>query len=544
MKNEESRVKNTSSKKVFIKILQIHFFFVSLHSSNTVVVAQLVRASDCGSEGRGFESHHPPLKKRRNFVSFFFCIFAEKKIIRMFNKDIYINRRNQLRKEIGSGLILLPGNQESSYNYPKNTYRFRQDSNFLYFFGLNEPNFVGVLNADTGEDWIFADDFDMDDIIWMGDMPKVSELSASVGVTHVAPMNDLQKMLANAPVSQRIHFCMPYREATRYQVSRLVGIRYEAMKNFASEPLVRAIVKQREIKADYEIAEIEKAVDVAHEMHTTMMKLAKNKGIYEYQISGRVEGIAMEHGGTVSFPVICSINGQTLHNHYHGNKLAEGRMLVLDAGAELDNGYCSDITRSVPVGGKFNERQRAIYEIVLEANTKSISVCKAGIPYRDVHFVACLTIAEGLKKLGLMKGDLLKAVEVGAHALFMPHGLGHMMGLDVHDMENLGEDFVGYDNETQRAKEFGTAYLRCGKKLKEGFVLTVEPGCYFIPQLIKQWRNEQKFTEYINYDEVQKYIDFGGIRIEDDVLITKNGCRVLGKPIPKTVAEIEALMAE
>jgi Xaa-Pro aminopeptidase len=341
---------------------------------------------------------------------------------------------------------------------------------------------------------------------------------------------------------RQVHFCNPYRGETLRQVSKLVGLHYDSVKDYVSKPLIRAIVKQREIKADYEIVEIEKAVDIAYSMHTEMMKMAKNVGIYEYQIAGRVEGITMEHNGTVSFPVICSINGQTLHNHYHGNKLAEGRMLVLDTGAELDNCYCSDITRTVPVGGKFNDRQKAIYEIVLDANLKSIQICKPGMSYRDVHFAACLTLAEGLKKLGLMKGDMQKAVENSAHALFMPHGLGHMMGLDVHDMENLGEDYVGYDDETTRAKEFGTAYLRCGKTLKEGFVITVEPGCYFIPQLIKQWKNEQKFAEYINYDEVEKYLDFGGIRIEDDVLITKDGCRVLGKPIPKTLAEIETMM--
>jgi Xaa-Pro aminopeptidase len=462
----------------------------------------------------------------------------------MFTKDIYINRRNQLRSDLKSGLILLPGNQDVSFNYPKNTYRFRQDSNFLYFFGLNKPNFFGVLDIDSGEDWLFADDFDMDAIIWMGDMPKVSELGNSVGVKNTVPKADLQKVVEKAVrEGRRIHFCDPYRAETRHQLSWLVGIRSDHLKNYTSKDLIRAIVKQREIKADYEITEIEKACNVAYLMHTEAMKMAKNIGTYEYQIAGRVEGIAMEHNGTVSFPVICSINGQTLHNHYHGNQIPEGRMLVTDAGMELDNGYSSDITRTVPVGGKFNDRQKAIYEIVLEANMKSIEMCRPGIKYRDVHLLACLTIAEGLKKLGLMKGDMKKAVEEGAHAMFLPHGLGHMMGLDVHDMENLGEDFVGYDDETKRAKEFGTAYLRFGKKLKEGFVLTVEPGCYFIPQLIKQWHNEHKFEEYINYDEVMKYLDFGGVRIEDAILITKDGCRVLGKPVPKTVADVEKLMA-
>jgi Xaa-Pro aminopeptidase len=462
----------------------------------------------------------------------------------MFTKDIYTNRRKQLREDVSSGLILLPGNQEAIYNYHKNTYRFRQDSNFLYFFGLNKPNFVGVLDVDTGEDWIFANDFDISSIIWMGDMPKVSELAASVGVANSAPTSELEKMVQKAVhEGRRVHFCNPYRSVTIQQISQLIGFRYKSVADFCSKELIRAIVKQREIKADYEITEIEKACDVAYLMHTEAMKMAKHVGTYEYQIAGRAEGIALEHGGTVSFPVICSINGQTLHNHYHGNQIAEGRMLVLDAGAELANVYSSDITRTVPVGGKFSERQKAVYEIVLEANMKGIEMCKPGIKFKDVHLIACLTIAEGLKKLGLMKGDMLKAVEVGAHALFFPHGLGHPLGLDVHDMENLGEEFVGYDEETKRAKEFGLGFLRFGKKLKEGFVMTVEPGIYFIPQLIKQWYDEHKFEDYINYEEVFKYLDFGGIRIEDDILITKDGCRVLGKPIPKTVADVEALMS-
>jgi len=461
----------------------------------------------------------------------------------MFTKEIYTNRRAQLRADVTSGLILLPGNKDASYNYPKNTYRYRQDSNFLYFFGLNKPDFVGVLDVDSGEDWLFANDFDMNAIVWMGDMPKVSELAASVGVKNSAPKAELKTLIDKALADGRkIHICDPYRSVTRYELSQLLGTGYETVKDLVSGELIQAIVKQREIKADYEIVEIEKACDVAYLMHTEAMKLAKNVGIYEYQIAGRAEGIAMEHGGTVSFPVICSINGQTLHNRYHGNKLAEGRMLVLDTGAELPNCYSSDITRTMPVGGKFSERQKNVYNVVLAANMKSIEMCRPGITFRDVHFEACLTIAEGLKNLGLMKGDMGKAVEAGAHALFFPHGLGHMLGLDVHDMENLGEDYVGYDKETQRAKEFGTASLRFGKKLKEGFVLTIEPGCYFIPQLIKQWKDENKHADFINYDEVEKYLDFGGIRIEDGVLITKDGCRVLGKPVPKTVEDVEAMM--
>jgi len=293
----------------------------------------------------------------------------------MFTKDIYTNRRNQLRADVKSGLILLPGNKDASYNYPKNTYRFRQDSNFLYFFGLNKPDFVGVLDVDSGEDWLFANDFDMSAIVWMGDMPKISELAASVGVKNSAPTSELQKMIEKAIADGReVHFCDPYRSVTRHQVSQLLGFDYDSVKEHTSKELIHAIVKQREIKADYEIAEIEKACDVAYLMHTEAMKMAKNVGIYEYQIAGRVEGITMEHGGTVSFPVICSINGQTLHNRYHGNQITEGRLLVLDAGAELKNGYSSDVTRTMPVGGKFNDRQKAIYEIVLDANMKSIAM--------------------------------------------------------------------------------------------------------------------------------------------------------------------------
>ena len=302
------------------------------------------------------------------------------------------------------------------------------------------------------------------------------------------------------------------------------------------------MVKLRSIKSEEEIAEIEKMVDVAYLMHTTAMKMA-HPGIVEQEIAGTVEGIALANAGPVSFPVILSINGQTLHNHYHGNTLTEGRMMVVDCGCESEETlYSSDITRTVPVGGRFSQRQKEIYEIVLKANLNAIEAIKPGIKYREVHMLAARTIAEELTKLGLMKGNPADAVAAGAHALFFPHGLGHMMGMDVHDMENLGENYVGYDEETVRATQFGTAFLRLGRTLQPGFVLTVEPGIYFIPALIDQWKAEGKYIEFINYEKVETYKDFGGIRIEDDVLVTVTGNRVLGKPIPKTVAEIEELM--
>jgi Xaa-Pro aminopeptidase len=301
------------------------------------------------------------------------------------------------------------------------------------------------------------------------------------------------------------------------------------------------VVALRSVKEKLEVEEISRAVDITREMHTTAMKMA-HPGIFEREIAGRIEGIALSHGTSVSFPIILSVDGQTLHNHYHGNLLEAGRMMVTDAGAETVNHYAGDITRTVPVGGKFNRRQKEIYEIVLEAENGSIEQIRPGIPYRDIHLGAARIIAEGLKNLGLMKGGVDEAVEAGAHAMFFPHGLGHMMGMDVHDMEGLGEDNVGYSDTVKRSKQFGTAYLRLGKELEAGYVLTVEPGIYFIPALIDKWRSEGKFTEFINYDKVENYKDFGGIRIEDDVLVTPDGYRILGKPIPKTISEIEEIM--
>jgi Xaa-Pro aminopeptidase len=338
---------------------------------------------------------------------------------------------------------------------------------------------------------------------------------------------------------QTIHILPTYRGDTVIQIADLLNINHNKVKELVSEELIKAVVSLREIKDGYEIAEIENAVDVAYDMHTTSMKMAM-PGIVEQEIAGRIEGISLSGGGPVSFPIILSVHGETLHNHHHNNILQTGQMMVTDAGAETLMNYVSDITRTVPVGGKFNQRQKEIYEIALKANTEVIKQSKPGILYRDMHFLAAKTIASGLKDLGLMKGDIDEAVQQGAHALFMPHGLGHQMGLDVHDMEGFGEDYVGYDDEIKRSEQFGLAFLRFAKKLKKGLVLTDEPGIYFIPALIDLWKSENKFADFINYEKLESYKDFGGIRIEDDLLITDTGCRVLGKPIPKTVAEIES----
>jgi Xaa-Pro aminopeptidase len=460
----------------------------------------------------------------------------------MFDKKVYTKRRNKLKNRIDSGIILMPGNSEASFNYPANTYHFRQDSNFLYFFGLDHPDLAGVLDVDNDKDYIFGNDVDMDDIIWMGPQPLMKDRAAGVGVENTKPFGTLVDFLNDAIKSGRkVHFLPPYRGEQLVQLKQLLGFLTARVNDYVSQELIMAVIELRSIKDEYEISEIEKAVDIAYDMHVTAMKMAM-PGMIEREIAGTIEGISLAKGGPVSFPIILSINGQTLHNHYHGNTLVEGRMMVTDAGAETTMHYASDITRTVPVGGKFNQRQKEIYQVVLDANVKSIEAIRPGITYKSIHLLAAKTVASGLKKLGLMKGDVDEAVSQGAHALFFPHGLGHMMGLDVHDIEGLGENNVGYDNEIKRSGQFGLAFLRLAKKLQPGFVLTVEPGIYFIPELIDQWEAKKKFEEFINYDKISDYMDIGGIRIEDDVLVTDSGYRVLGKPIPKTIEEIERVM--
>jgi Xaa-Pro aminopeptidase len=459
----------------------------------------------------------------------------------MFTASVYAARRNNLRSLVSSGIILFPGNPEAAMNYAANTYHYRQDSNFLYYFGLDHDGFAGVLDIDNDRDIIFGNDVDMDDIIWMGPQPSVKDQAAAVGVSHTEPLSNLEAYVRGAiSKGRKVHIVKPYRGKVLIWLESLLGVHHSQVKDYISEELIRGIVKMRSVKEEVEIKELEKAIDIAYIMHTTGMKMAL-PGVVEQEIAGAIEGIALSHGGPVSFPVILSVDGQTLHNHYHGNTLREGRMMVIDAGCETGLHYASDITRTVPVGGKFSHRQREIYEIVLKANVDSIKAMKPGAYYKEMHLLAAKTIASGLKELGLMKGDVNEAVAQGAHALFFPHGLGHMLGLDVHDMEGLGENYVGYDSTVSRSNQFGMAFLRFARKLEPGFVLTNEPGIYFIPALIDQWKSEGKFTEFINYEKVETYKDFGGIRIEDDVLVTAEGHRVLGKPIPKTVSEVEGL---
>lgn len=459
----------------------------------------------------------------------------------MFDKEIYQKRRNNLKMKLKSGVAIFPANSEAPLNYASNTYRYRPDSTFLYFFGLNQPDLFAIVDIDNNEEYLFGNDIDIEDIIWMGNLPTISERAESVGISKTYPLQKVQSFIDELRSRKRaLHYLFPYRGKTQIHLQSLLGFDMDVLKKNASEPLAIAVSELRSKKAPEEIEEMDKIVDVAGLMHTTAMRMAR-PGTIEREIAGTIEGIALSHGSGVSFPVIVSKHGETLHNNYYGNTLKEGDLLLTDAGAESLRFYASDITRTTPVGGKFSQKQKDIYEIVLAANMKAIEICKPGIYYKDVHLSVARVIADGLKSVGLMKGNMEEAVAAGAHALFFPHGLGHMLGLDVHDMENIGEKYVGYDASVTRSSQFGFAYLRMAKKLEVGYVVTDEPGIYFIPALIDLWKSESKFKEFINYDIVETYRNFGGIRIEDDVLITDNGCRIMGKPIPKTVAEVEAI---
>lgn len=457
----------------------------------------------------------------------------------MFKAATYIERRKLLRKSVGSGLMIFLANEEAPMNYPANTYHYRQDSSFLYYFGLASPGLAAIVDADEGRDTIYGTDIGIEDIIWEGQLPKIKDRALEAGVRRTRPRSAFDQDVRQALAAGRtVHYLPPYRPDNKIVLSGLLGIPVPELKARASAAFIKASVDQRIIKSREEIREIESAVAVSREMYLAAMKLAK-PGRYEYQVSGAMEGIALAYGMHLAFPPIVTVNGQIFHMHSHDNQLARGRMLVCDCGAEAPSGYASDITRSIPVGGKFNARQRSVYEIVLAGQESAIRAVRPGINFKDIHLQAARIMTDGLKGLGLMKGDAAEAVAAGAHALFFPHGLGHNIGLDVHDMEDYGENHVGYGEKVERSQQFGLAYLRMARELKPGHVMTVEPGLYFIPALFAQWRKEKKHRDFIVYDAVEKFLDFGGIRIEDDVLVTEKGRKVLGPAIPKSAGDVE-----
>lgn len=460
----------------------------------------------------------------------------------MFDKDVYISRRKRLKELVGNGLVLIVGNSESPMSYSDNSYNFIQDSTFLYYFGLNSPDLVGVMDVDSDEDYIFGKEFTMDDIIWMGQQRTFKERAKDVGIENFVELEKMKEILKRNKDNERIiHFTNQYRVENSLKISRLLGLSLDEVNEKFSKRLVDGIIEMRSLKRDYEIVELEKATNVTREMHLVAMKNVK-VGMKGYELVALLEAAAKKYNATTSFHTICTTNGQILHNHFHGNIFKEGDIVLLDCGARLENGYCGDMTTVFPVSGRFDSRQKDIYSLLIEMFDRAEECTKPGVTNKSVHLEVCKVLVEGLIKRGIMRGSVDEIVDAGAHALFFQHGLGHMIGLDVHDMENFGENNVGYDNVTKREIQFGLKSLRMGKELKPGYVLTIEPGIYFIPELIKKWEKEGRFKEYINYEEVKKYLDFGGMRYEGDFLITENGNRRLGDKMPKYDYEIEEIL--
>lgn len=459
--------------------------------------------------------------------------------MKLFNSSTYANRRKQLAKQVKNGIILLIGNNESPMNYQDNTFPYRQDSTFLYFFGLQKPKLAATIDCETGECLLFGDDPTIDEIVWTGPQLSLSELGDRIGISSTYAFNKIYETIRNAVSSHReVHFIDPYRHDHLILLADILNYSIEKVKASYSVKLIEGIVSQRLFKSPEELEEIERAVNITGEMHLAAMKMAR-VGMKEQHVASKLLEIATSYGGFYSFPPIVTINGETLHNHYYGNTLQKGDMLLVDSGAETEMGYAGDMTRTFPIGQKFTSIQRDVYQIVLNAHLAAVDALKPGIEFKDVHLIACKKLTEGMISLKLMKGDIDEAVEAGAHAMFFQCGLGHLMGLDVHDMENLGEQNVGYTPDMIKSTQFGLKSLRLGRKLEEDIVLTVEPGIYIIPALIDLWKADKKFAEFINYPELEKFRSFGGIRVEEDFVITKQGSRLLGHEIPKTVEAVE-----
>jgi len=457
----------------------------------------------------------------------------------MFDAVTYVQRRARLMDQLGSGLVIFLGNPDMPANYADNTLPFRQDSSFLYFWGLDSPDLGATIDVEERRETIYGHDFTVDEIVWRGPQPKLGDRAAAVGVKNALPQEALAEQVGRALQAKRpIHILPQYVPRNALLLEWLLGIRATAINQYVSVTFIRAVVEQRATKSAQELREIEQALDVTAEMHLLAMHRAQ-PGVYEREVAGAMHGLVVSNGVQLAFPIIFSIHGETLHNHEHGNLMQAGQMAVNDSGAESEGHYAADITRTIPIGGCFQGVQRDLYQAVMRAQKKAIEAIRPGVPFKAVHLLACRSLAGDLKDLGLMRGDLDAAVEAGAHALVFQCGLGHMMGLDVHDMEGLGEQYVGYDETVQRSPQFGLKSLRMARALQPGFVMTVEPGLYFIPQLIDLWAAEKRFEEFIDYEAVQRFRGAGGIRVEDDVVVTENGCRVLGRPIPSSLEDVE-----
>ncbi|RQO78052.1 Xaa-Pro aminopeptidase [Pedobacter sp. KBW01] len=463
----------------------------------------------------------------------------------MFQKEVYLQRRAALKSKVNSGILLFMGNEDSPMNYKDNAYHFRQDSTFLYYFGINEPLLAAVIDLDTDKTILFGNEMGIDDIVWMGRQKTLKEKSIDSGLTEVKPLDKLDDYLQKAvEKKQEVHFLPPYRAENKIKLSHWLNIPIGQLKEKASLTFIKAVVAQRSIKGTEEIAELNHAAALSADIHLMVMQQAR-PGMYERELAAKIEGAALATGGNIAYPVILTVRGEILHNHFHGNQLQDGQMVLNDSGVETALGYAGDLTRTFPVGKKFTAEQKDVYDVVLKAYTDAKNMLAPGVRYLDVHLTSCRTLAQGLKDIGLMKGNVEDAVAAGAHAMFFQCGTGHMMGLDVHDMEDLGEQYVGYtDDLLKNTTQFGLKSLRLGKALETGYVLTVEPGVYIIPELIDRWKAENQFSEYINYNKLEQFRHFSGIRVEDDFLITDNGSNMLGKHLAITTDEVEALRSE
>jgi Xaa-Pro aminopeptidase len=459
----------------------------------------------------------------------------------MFSQETYIKRRQILKQKAGSGLILFLGNEESGMNYRDNVYSFRQDSSFLYYFGLDVASLHAVIDIDNDQEIVFGDELTIDDIVWTGPKEPLTEMAAKAGIRKVKPFKALPEYLKSAQnTRQTIHFLPPYRAEHYLKLQEWLEVSPAQASQLASATLIKAIVSMRSYKSEEEIAEIEKAVNTSVDMHLEFMRSTR-PGLTEKQVAGNLQSIAIGQGGDIAYPIILTVNGEILHTHTRDLMMQDGQLSLCDAGAETAMHYCGDLTRTIPTGKAFTTVQKEMYEIVLNAEVSAIKACKPGVLFKDVHTLASTKLLEGLKDVGIIKGDPAEAVAQDVHTLFFQCGLGHMMGLDVHDMENLGEQYVGYTEDLKKGTSFGWKSLRMGRALEPGFVVTVEPGLYFIPTLIDRWKAENKLSQFIDYNKLESFRDFTGIRIEDDIVITGDGNRILGKELAKGVTEIEQL---